>query len=100
MREQHLLHISPAAVLYSQSPAISGVALPLLKAPDPHLIWPAVGRKLKLVDTDFPDCNCVSIPVKHARVLGWHIRHGHLQAMCLTRGHWLAWFINYMIIGS
>ena len=33
------------------------------------------------------DFNCVSIPVKHARVLGWHTRHGHLQARCLTRGH-------------
>ena len=37
--------------------------------------------------SDFPDFNCVSIPVKHARVLGWHTRHGHLQARCLTRGH-------------
>ena len=34
-----------------------------------------------------PDFNCVSIPVKHARVLGWHTRHGHLQARYLTRGH-------------
>ena len=35
----------------------------------------------------FPDFNCVFIPVKHARALGWHTRHGHLQARCLTRGH-------------
>ena len=38
-------------------------------------------------DTDFPDCNCVSIPVEQARVLGWHTRHGHLQARCLTCGN-------------
>ena len=37
--------------------------------------------------SDFPDFNCVSMPDKHARVLGWHTRHGHLQAMCFTRGH-------------
>ena len=36
--------------------------------------------------TDFPDLNGVSIPVKHARVLGRHTRLGHLQARCLTRG--------------
>ena len=36
---------------------------------------------------DFPDFNCVSIPVKHALVLEWYTRHGHLQARCLTRGH-------------
>ena len=37
--------------------------------------------------SDFPDFNCVSIPVKHARVLRWHTRHAHPQARRLTRGH-------------
>ena len=41
--------------------------------------------KQKIV-SDFPDFNGVSIPVKHARVLRWHTRHGHLQVRCLTRG--------------
>ena len=36
--------------------------------------------------TDLPDFNGVSIPFKYARVLGWHTRHGQLQARCLTRG--------------
>ena len=57
-------------------------------------IWLAVGWLI------FPDFNCVFIPVKHARVLGWHTRHGHLQARCLTRGHWLAWYINCMYNSS
>ena len=41
--------------------------------------------KQKIV-SDFPDFNGVSIPVKHARVLRWHTRHGQLQVRCLTRG--------------
>ena len=41
--------------------------------------------KQKIV-SDLPDTNGVPIPVKHARVLGWHTRNGHLQARCLTRG--------------
>ena len=41
--------------------------------------------KQKIV-SDFPDFNGVSIPVKHARVLRWHTRHGHLKVRCLTRG--------------
>ena len=47
-------------------------------------IWLAVG--LTKIGTDFPDFNGVSIPVKYARVLGWHTRHGHLQVRCLARG--------------
>ena len=43
--------------------------------------------KQKIVSDFFLILICVSIPVKHARVLGWHTRHGHLQARCLTRGH-------------
>ena len=49
-----------------------------------------IGVWLVLVETkivtDFPDFNGVSILVKYTRVLGWHTRHGHLQARCLTRG--------------
>ena len=45
------------------------------------VIWLALVEKS---DTDFRDCNCVSIPVKYARVLGCHTRLCHLQAMCLT----------------
>ena len=41
--------------------------------------------KQKIV-SDFPDFKGVSIPVKHARVLRWHTRHGHLQVRCLTHG--------------
>ena len=47
--------------------------------------------KQKIV-SDFPDFNGVSIPVKHACVLKWHTRHGHLQVRCVTRG--LALYIN------
>ena len=44
--------------------------------------------------SDFPDFKGVSIPVKYARVLRWHTRHGHLQVRCLTRGLRLALYIN------
>ena len=75
----------------------------MLITPEPHgifcsnFVYYYISTRLLF---DFPDCNCVSIPVKHARVHGWHTRHGHLQVRCLTRGRSLFWFINYMIIGS